>query len=445
MGLKTHAGRADDGDVRVDRLAIDGGEGATFTLDLHPRLTVVAGIGRAERDSLVAELVGALGGARPGVHVEVQDRDGRHLAAFRPAQGRARVVDVDTACDVSHELQGPDGRPDLLSRLGLDVATARGLMRFTAADLETTTAGSETVDRLAAVDQEALWAAAAALSSAEDELSSESEALGTAPEDAELIDEIENRHVAMERAAERFEIIRRYSFYVSGLSGILTVPAAVTFGVIGLVVAALAAGGALASVVAWRRMVRATRAEEEALAGVGVQSYLGFQLQRVNSLLGDDSARRRLLDAADARRTAVATWERLAGDLPVQWALQHREEIEAAAGLHRNLGSLGTLSSSSSGPAAHSADDLGRALVDRLGRVRSTGGEGLPLLLDDPFRGVDPQVKPALLELLSRAAGDPQIVFLTDDEDVASWARLEVLTGDVALVEPVAERAHITI
>jgi hypothetical protein len=27
-------------------------------------------------------------------------------------------------------------------------------------------------------------------------------------------------------------------------------------------------------------------------------------------------------------------------------------------------------------------------------------------------------------------------VFLTEDEDVASWARLEALTGEVALVEP---------
>jgi hypothetical protein len=61
--------------------------------------------------------------------------------------------------------------------------------------------------------------------------------------------------VALERAAERFETIRRWSFYVSGLSGILTVPAAMALGAIGLVVAALAAGGALASVVAWRRMV----------------------------------------------------------------------------------------------------------------------------------------------------------------------------------------------
>jgi hypothetical protein len=41
-----------------------------------------------------------------------------------------------------------------------------------------------------------------------------------------------------------------------------------------------------------------------------------------------------------------------------------------------------------------------------------------------------------LLELLSSGAGSPQIIFLTEDEDVASWARLEALTGDVSIVEP---------
>ena len=63
-------------------------------------------------------------------------------------------------------------------------------------------------------------------------------------------------------------------------------------------------------------------------------------------------------------------------------------------------------------------------------------GEGVPLLLDDPFQQLDASVKPLLLELLGRSGGEPQIVFLTEDEDVASWARLEALTGDLALIEP---------
>jgi hypothetical protein len=62
---------------------------------------------------------------------------------------------------------------------------------------------------------------------------------------------------------------------------------------------------------------------------------------------------------------------------------------------------------------------------------------------DDPFRDLDPSVKPLLLELLGRSAGDPQIVFLTEDEHVASWARLEALTGEVALIEPAPEHDEV--
>src|SRR5215218_6206182 len=93
---------ADPRVMRVERLVIEAGEN-TFTLDLHPRLTVVAGMGRIERDSLIGEIIGALGGSRPGVHVELEERRGRHLAVFRPSKGRARVVDVDRATDVTAE------------------------------------------------------------------------------------------------------------------------------------------------------------------------------------------------------------------------------------------------------------------------------------------------------------------------------------------------------
>ena len=75
---------------------IEAGEN-TLTLDLHPRLTVVAGIGRVEREGLVGELIGALGGSRPGLHLELEERSGRHLAVFRPTSGRPRIVDVDRA------------------------------------------------------------------------------------------------------------------------------------------------------------------------------------------------------------------------------------------------------------------------------------------------------------------------------------------------------------
>ncbi|MCB0971823.1 MAG: hypothetical protein KDA97_09975, partial [Acidimicrobiales bacterium] len=62
--------------------------------------------------------------------------------------------------------------------------------------------------------------------------------------------------------------------------------------------------------------------------------------------------------------------------------------------------------------------------------------ESLPLVLDDPFTEVPPSTKLTLMELLARTAGSPQVVLLTDQDEVATWARLEALTGEVALVEP---------
>ena len=49
-------------------------------------------------------------------------------------------------------------------------------------------------------------------------------------------------------------------------------------------------------------------------------------------------------------------------------------------------------------------------------------------------------MKPELLELLMKASADQQVIYLTQDEDVASWARVEALTGAMSVVEPVSER-----
>ena len=103
--------------------------------------------------------------------------------------------------------------------------------------------------------------------------------------------------------------------------------------------------------------------------------------------------------------------------------------------------SLGTMSSTAPELDDDTTTDLAHALVGRLTRLRSLGatGESFPLILDEPFEGLDRNVKPALLELLSRAAGAPQVLVLTEDEDIASWARLEVLTGELSIVEPQPE------
>jgi ABC-type lipoprotein export system ATPase subunit len=97
---------------------------------------------------------------------------------------------------------------------------------------------------------------------------------------------------------------------------------------------------------------------------------------------------------------------------------------------------MGSMSSTAPSVSNDVTGELAHVLVTRLAEVRAVAGEGMPLLLDDPFQQLDPSIKPLLLELLGRSAGEPQILFLTEDEDVAAWARLEALTGEVALIEP---------
>jgi uncharacterized protein YhaN len=82
--------------------------------------------------------------------------------------------------------------------------------------------------------------------------------------------------------------------------------------------------------------------------------------------------------------------------------------------------------------------------VARLVELRNLGssGESFPLVLDDPFIDVDRSTKPALLELLNHTDNAPQMIFLTEDEDVASWARLEALTGVLSIVEPQPEHVE---
>src|SRR5687768_16230959 len=89
--------------VRCSRLILEAGPNAV-TVRFHPNLTVIAGVGRLERDSLVGELLSALAGGRSGTHLEVLDRTGRRLAVVRAGKGAPdRVVDLATREDVTEE------------------------------------------------------------------------------------------------------------------------------------------------------------------------------------------------------------------------------------------------------------------------------------------------------------------------------------------------------
>jgi hypothetical protein len=430
--------------VRYERLVLEA-EGTTFTLDLHPRLTVLAGVGPEERHALAAELLGALRSNRTGVHLEIVDDAGRHLAVFRPTEGRARVIDVDQVAEVTHEFLDEHGKLDLLRPTGLDLAASRRKLVLRPSDMRTEREGSELIRRLAAVDQGQLWSTAERVLASERTFEAESQAVGASSDDAQLIERVEERHQRMESAISQHERIRKLNLAIcaAALVGALTaVVRQLDTVALGFVIAAVLSIGA--AFVTRRLASSAAKAEQEALAEAGASSYLGFHLQRVEGMLSGEQSRKRLLEAAAAHREAVAAWADLAGEIPAAWALEHADEVTKAAAARRaiDLRAKATLAVDLDGLDDQTGDPA-RILVDRISEASHLGGgsESYPLILDDPFAAVDSASRPAVLELLSHAAMSVQLIYLTNDPEVVSWARLEALTGSLSIVEPTAERA----
>lgn len=424
--------------VKCQRVIIEAG-GGTFTLDLHPRLSVISGLGPAERDSLIGEIIGALGGSRTGVHLELRDAAGRHLAVFRPKGERHRVIDVTTAEDVSHEfVSGGGGQIDLLQRSGLTAATAADHLVLSPKDFAAVDPIGERITLLASVEQRALWAAAERVTATSARAHDDTAAADTpAPTDSpEVVDRVEELHSDFEAAIAKEERVHTITYRVAAGTAILAVPAALFAPIVSLPLL-LATGASMGvALLAQKRIDHAYRAEQEALTEAGAQSYLGFHLERVNTMLSTVENRKKAVSAGDHKK-ALEAWRDLAGEISPEWALAHREEIIAAALLQRGSNTQNGTRESFEPVEGGLAANLAHALVTHLSEVRKLGpeGESLPLLLDDPFLNLDASVKPGLLELLSRSAGSPQVILLTNDADVLTWARVEALTGEIGILE----------
>jgi hypothetical protein len=428
--------------VRYQRLILEAGANAV-TVRFHPRLTVIAGVGRSEREGLVGELLGALAGGRGGAHLEVMDDMGRRLAIIRPAAGDDRVVESETGRDVTDEFTGPDGHVDVLGTLGLGLDAARRRSRLSSTDVAAVSQSDALVYTLAGVDQVKLWQTAERVRETDARLKAEAQSIGAAPEDAPVIEEIERRHEEFEDAQRRHDDVRHHGIFIGGACAIGAIPAAAMnrfYALPFLVVAALAT---IASVVYRRRMARAAHREQEALAAAGARSYIGFHLQRVNGLLEGTKSRQRLAEAAHEHRSAVDAWTALAGEVPVEWALTVREKILSVARRLRENGGGSHGAGGAVQPDLASVEpaELAHSLVARLADLRHAfaGGESLPLILDEPLVGVDASVKQWMLELVGRSAGTPQVVYLTEDADIAAWARMEAVAGHLAVIEPSPE------
>jgi hypothetical protein len=132
----------------------------------------------------------------------------------------------------------------------------------------------------------------------------------------------------------------------------------------------------------------------------------------------------------------AGTWHALAGDIDVGWAVEHRTEIQAAARLRQHIAALRSLSSSAPDLSDDDAVALAHGIVSQLNAATNNTGARPPVLLDETFDQLEPAVVPLLLELLPGLVGDLQVMLLTEDEAIASWARLEALAGELSLVEP---------
>src|SRR3954469_17151467 len=292
--------------MRYQRLVLENSELA-FTLPLHPRLTVIGGVGRGEREGLIGELLGALGGARRGVCLEVSDDSGRRLVVDRgetPEQDR--VTDADSGADVTHEYRRADGRVDLLAAIGVSPESGPRLSRVTSFDLTGGMDANATVARLAGLDQARLWAAAEAAVTTDEALRREAEAAGASADDAPLIEAVEERHAACESAQARHESFRHHAMFIGGASALGAIPAALLNRWTAIPFLAVALLTTLLSIRFRRKMHRARAAEQEALDAAGADSYIAFHIQRMSKVLDNEQNRERLAEAAAAHRSAAA-------------------------------------------------------------------------------------------------------------------------------------------
>ena len=445
MGHRTHPGpqvrngRADNEQVRLTRLVIEAGK-ESVSLGLHPRLTVIAGVDDDARTELCDALLGALGSQRSGVHLELVEDDGRQLAIFRPTHGSHRVVDVADGSDVSEEFRSPETRIDLLAHHGIARDRAAELLHLDREKLHTNQHGNERINRLADVDQRLLWSAAARVQITDEELQSLNADIDLSSEDADIVSVVEKRHQTLESATEELVRLRRRAAMVAGISVAAALPVWYFDPAKALPVMAIGLITVLLTFVYQARAKAAQMAERKALAQAGADSYLSFVVQRVDGMFSGTEQRKRLTAVADDHRTAAVRWTQIAGDVSVEWAIAHHDEIQATARLKDELRSLGNVSATASEVSEETAE-LAHSLISHMTRLRAVGraGESMPLIIDDPFVGIPAETRAALLELLARSAGSPQLVLLTEQADVADWARLEALTGEVALVEPVAD------
>jgi hypothetical protein len=422
--------------MRFQQLVLQAGS-SEVTLAFHPRLTVIGGLGREEREGVISELLGVMAGVRENTRLDLVDDAGRRLSVRRAsAHDRDKVLNLENAHEISLEyLNG--GRIDLLHALGLDLDRARRRCRLSPDDIIAGSRGESLVASLATRNQSQLWSAAERVRAAEIRLSEEAQPIRPTADDGLVLEDIEQRHLDFEAAGNRHDMVRQHSLFIGGICALAAGPAIVMGYWTAAPFLAVALLTLAVSFVTRRRLSKARHAERAALAGVGASTYVGFHMQRISDRLDRHEERPSLTAAGSERREAIAAWQVLAGGVSADWAFAMRDRITAAAARLRARGRVRSYHTATSAGQPTPAE-LAEALMIRLADLRHVGpdGESFPLILDEPLVGIDLPVKQWMLELVARTAGLPQIVYLTKDPDVAAWARIEALAGQLEVIEP---------
>ncbi|MFN0027778.1 MAG: hypothetical protein ACKV2O_11465 [Acidimicrobiales bacterium] len=481
--------------MEIQRLVAEDDD-SVVAVDFHPRLTVAYHENPVIRRGFLISVLHALGAGRAGLHLELVDGTNHKLAVFRPRGGSHRVVDIDTGADVSARYQLPDGRADLLARLGVDHFAAVQLLRCGAADMPqppggwgagrpSTSPGGGNVARgssgtdndadaafLASLDQARLWAAALAARDADIALARARAALpgvGAAQlaraEHLQQAEEARTRGVELHRPIARFGTMLAVGCLIIGLVLLALDARIADNGFTGWLLVIL---GLLASPLATfehfrthqaRRIEQASLARAAELAG-GSSSDGGRDAPNPVfaapvSHLADPWRRQALAQALEASERCGGEWQALAGGVSSWWALRHRSAIESLAAQHGGARANGVqfgvqLDQPAAGvqPGQPRSDDpavgahapllaaAAKLLSDRLGELRAVGAdrERLPLLLDEPFAGMDPEQLLPLVETLVARSADHQIVLITGDPLVRDWVAERPADDAVRLV-----------
>lgn len=426
--------------MRLDRISLQLVDGEVRTFELHRGLTVVEAEPGSE-GALARALLGTLSSAGDGVHVELTLDDGRGYVVFRPFGAAHRVIDLEDNSDATFRFATADGVIDALAPFCAGPRPASAELVVSGDDLRHGDPTDAWVAQLAAHDATTLARAADEAVAAEADLRRASEAArgtGTADEGRDTAASLARASAA---AAERRHRVLLPTTAVVGSGLALGAAAGVdTLGTGGSLALIGSSLGLVAGTLLYgRRVSSLRRAASQELPPPATAAPVADDGPVRSTGAGPD-----LAVAASRFHHASAAWAELAGTVPASWALAERDRIERTARLRARLapGSPGAEPLTAAPEAAATI----AGLTVRMASSHGAGAEALPLFLDDPLTGLSWEDKAPVLEFLGQLALEHQLVLVTADPEVLSWARLEAMAGGVGAItssSPTAGGEHV--